>query len=290
MKTTDTTYVSPLRGRMMEQMGIAGLADSTQAMYLREIETLNKHYNKPPDRLDAEEVRSWLLARIERGLDPNTTNVSLGALRFLYRDTLRRPEMVDGLRYRKRPRKLPRSMAEKEVERLILAISDLRYRAATVLAYGAGLRISETVEVQLIDIKSDKRLLHIRSGKGGAERMAPLPDGLVEYLRRYCKNLFPRPVTWLFYGESPEVPLKIDTLRVAFKKACRKAGVDGCHTFHSLRHSAATHWHERGGNIDVIQDVLGHRNADTTRGYARATGKMFETLDHPLSGFDLIDA
>ena len=105
----------------MEQMGIAGLADSTQAMYLREIETLNKHYNKPPDRLDAEEVRSWLLARIERGLDPNTTNVSLGALRFLYRDTLRRPEMVDGLRYRKRPRKLPRSMAEKEVERLILA-------------------------------------------------------------------------------------------------------------------------------------------------------------------------
>ena len=80
----------------MEQMGIAGLADSTQAMYLREIETLNKHYNKPPDRLDAEEVRSWLLARIERGLDPNTTNVSLGALRFLYRDTLRRPEMVDG--------------------------------------------------------------------------------------------------------------------------------------------------------------------------------------------------
>ena len=107
MKTTDTTYVSPLRGRMMEQMGIAGLADSTQAMYLREIETLNKHYNKPPDRLDAEEVRSWLLARIERGLDPNTTNVSLGALRFLYRDTLRRPEMVDGLRYRKRPRKLP---------------------------------------------------------------------------------------------------------------------------------------------------------------------------------------
>ena len=144
--------------------------------------------------------------------------------------------------------------------------------------------------MQLIDIKSDKRLLHIRSGKGGAERMAPLPDGLVEYLRRYCKNLFPRPVTWLFYGESPEVPLKIDTLRVAFKKACRKAGVDGCHTFHSLRHSAATHWHERGGNIDVIQDVLGHRNADTTRGYARATGKMFETLDHPLSGFDLIDA
>ena len=274
----------------MEQMGIAGLADSTQAMYLREIETLNKHYNKPPDRLDAEEVRSWLLARIERGsrpehdqCKPRCAQVPVSRHTAPSRDGRRAPL----------PQEAPqtaRSMAEKEVERLILAISDLRYRAATVLAYGAGLRISETVEVQLIDIKSDKRLLHIRSGKGGAERMAPLPDGLVEYLRRYCKNLFPRPVTWLFYGESPEVPLKIDTLRVAFKKACRKAGVDGCHTFHSLRHSAATHWHERGGNIDVIQDVLGHRNADTTRGYARATGKMFETLDHPLSGFDLIDA
>ena len=76
------------------------------------------HYDEPeilrypitsicPISADGEEVRSWLLERIERGLDPNTTNVSHGALRFLYRDTLRRPEMVDGLRYRKRPRKLP---------------------------------------------------------------------------------------------------------------------------------------------------------------------------------------
>ena len=50
------------------------------------------------------------------------------------------------------------------------------------------------------------------------------------------------------------------------------------------------HLHERGGSIDVIQDVLGHRNADTTRRYARATGKMFQTLDHPISGFALLRA
>ena len=77
-------------------------------------------------------------------------------------------------------------------------------------------------------------------------------------------------------------------LHRAFKQARDKLGIDPRHTFHSLRHSAATHLLERGGDIEVIRDALGHRNADTTRDYARATGKMFETLDHPLSGFPVL--
>ena len=71
-----------------------------------------------------------------------------------------------------------------EVERLILATPDLHHRAAFVTAYGAGLRVSETVTVKIGDIKSDKKFLHIPSGKGAAERMAPLPDGGIHYRKR----------------------------------------------------------------------------------------------------------
>ena len=176
-------------------------------------------------------------------------------------------------------------MTEEEVERLILATPDLRYRAAIVTAYGAGLRISETVAIKTGDIKSDKKLLHIPSGKGGTERMAPLPHGVIDYLRGYWKNMWPQPAIWLFYGASPDVPIRTGTLNQAFKKARDKAGIDSRYSFHSLRHSAATHLHERGGNMEAIRDALGHRRADTTREYARATGKMFEALDHPISGF-----
>ena len=82
--------------------------------------------------------------------------------------------------------------------------------------------------------------------------------------------------------------IRTGTLNWAFKKARDKAGIDSRYSFHCLRHSAATHLHERGGNMEVIRDALGHRRADTTREYARATGKMFEALDHPISGFSVL--
>ena len=203
-------------------------------------------------------------------------------------EVLDRPDIVRGLRNRKRPRRLPCHMAEIEVERLLLATPDLRYRSAFMLTYAAGLRISETIAVQITDIKADRKLLHIRSGKGDVERMAPLPVPVIEYLRNYWQIIWPRPATWLFYGRSPEMPINQGALRRAFNEARDQAGIHHSTKFHALRHSAATHWHERGGNIDVIQDALGHRSADTTRAYARATGKMFEALDHPVSGFRLL--
>lgn len=279
---------TPLRQKMIDQMRIAGLAESTQALYINQIERLAKTYNASPADLDADQLRAWILCRIDRGLKPATTNISIAALKFLYVDTLGCPERVVGLRGRRQARKLPRHMTEEEVERLILATPDLRYRAALVTAYGAGLRISETVAVKIGDIKSDKKLLHIPSGKGGTERMAPMPEGVIHYLRVFFKNIWPQPVTWLFYGASPDVPIQTAALHWAFKKARERAGISSRHTFHCLRHSAATHLHERGANMEVIRDALGHRSADTTREYARSTAKMFEGLDHPISGFPLL--
>ena len=177
-----------------------------------------------------------------------------------------------GLRNRKKPLALPRHMTAMEVERLILATPDLRHRAAFIAAYGAGLRVSETVRVKVGDIKPDRKCLHIPSGKGGAERMAPLPDGVIHYLRSYWKNIWPQPATWLFYGASPDRPMPTQALHRAFKQARDKLGIDPRHSFHSLRHSAPTHLLERRADIEVIRDALGHRSADTTRSY-RKPGK-----------------
>ena len=87
-------------------------------------------------------------------------------------------------------------MSVEEIERLTLAVTDIRYRTAITLSYGAGLRISETVGVKVSHIIADRNLLHIPSGKGGTERMAPLPANLVGHLRGYWRNIYPRPVSW----------------------------------------------------------------------------------------------
>ena len=284
---TDMTLAEAMH-RVKEQMTMVNLAENTRKGYLLEIRRFFDHYGKSPAELGAEDVRDWIMTRIQSGLTPGSTNMTAAALRFLYRDALRRPEVVNGLRNQRIPRKLPRHMTVQEVERLMLAVTDLRYRAAIVLTYAAGLRISETVAVQIGDIRSGKRLLHIRSGKGGVERMAPIPPKAIDYLRTYWKNIFPRPVTWLFCGKSTDEPIKTDVLRNAFNAARDRVGIDNCYSFHCLRHSCAAHMHERGGSIDVIQDALGHRQSDTTRGYARATSKMFEALKHPLSDFTML--
>ncbi len=91
-------------------------------------------------------------------------------------------------------------------------------------------------------------------------------------------------ILWRF----PDEPMSAAALHRAFKKARERVGIASRHSFHSLRHSTATHLLERGGNIEVIRDALGHRSADTTRGYARVTGTMFAALDHPVSGFPVL--
>ena len=232
-------------------MRIANLAESTQIAYLFEIERLAKHYGTSPADLDGEQLRDWILKLIDRGLSPSSTNSTLAAFRFFYVETLGCPERVAGLRNRKKPQALPRHMTEQEVERLILATPDLRHRAAFIAAYGAGLRVSETVNVKIADIKADRKCLHIPSGKGGTERMAPLANGVIHYLRGYYKNIWPQPATWLFYGASPDEPMRTQALHFAFKKARDKVGIDPRHTFHSLRHSTATHLLERGADIEV---------------------------------------
>ena len=131
-KAAGTAKSSPLRQRMIEQMRIANLAESTQTAYLFEVERLAKHYGTSPADLDEEQLRDWVLKLIDRGLSPSSTNSTLAAFRFLYVETLGCPERVAGLRNRKLPSRLPRSMTEQEVEHLILATPDLKHRAAFV--------------------------------------------------------------------------------------------------------------------------------------------------------------
>ena len=277
--------ITPARGKMIEVMTLKGLSPSTQDNYQRSVSTLAQHYAQAPQDLSADEISAWVIARIDRGLCPRTTNADVSALRLFYCDAMGQPEKVAGLYCRRVPDRLPRSIPEADVEILIEGINDLRYRTATLTAYGAGLRISEVVALQVGDIRSGEGLLHIGSGKGGHERMAHLPDSVLQALRRYWRSTSPRPATWLFYGKSPDRPITAESLRTAFNRSRDRAGIDRGISFHCLRHAVATHVHERGAPISVVQDLLGHKSPDSTRVYARTTGTMFRKIDHPVAGF-----
>ena len=276
---------SPARTRMIEVMTMKGLSRKTQATYLGSVCKLAMHCGRAPQTLSPDEVRSWVMGRIGRGLSPRTTNVDISALRLFFADAMGQPGKVEGLRFRRIPDRLPRSIPEADVERLIQGIDDLRYRTAALTAYGAGLRISEVVALRVGDVRGEEGLLRIRDGKGGHERMAHLPGSVLDALRRYWSKTLPRPASWLFYQYRPDRPITADSLRTAFNGSRDRAGLGRYVTFHCLRHAVATHLHERGAETSVVQDLLGHKSPDATRVYARTTGAMFRRLDHPVAAF-----
>ena len=274
---------SPLQQRTIDCMILSGLADSTQKTYMWELRQLSRYYGHPPEQLDAEQIRDYVLQRIHSGCAPASTNVTVAALRLFYIKVLDEPERIAQLSRRPVKDRLPRPISEADVMRLFKATFDVRYRTAFELAYSTGLRISEVLELQPDDLSREQQMVRVRRGKGGHERRVFVPPALFEKLDRYWRQIYPKPQCWLFYGKSPEQPLKAHTLRRAFNQARDRVGLGRDITFHSLRHSLATHLLERGAPPHVVQDVLGHKSADSTRVYARSTAAMFQRLDHPAA-------
>lgn len=272
---------SPLRQSTIDYMQLAGLSQSTQRSYLRELDALSRHYRCPPDRLNERQLQDYVLARINAGLRPRSTNLTVAAMRMFYGRVLKRPQLLEHLVMRKVADRLPKVIDVDDLKNLVSATYDLRYRTAIRLAYSTGLRISEVVALTVGDIDSKKGFIHVGCGKGGHERLAFMPPALLEVLRHYYRQIHPKPVSWLFFGNSPEQQLRVVTLQWAFRQACERAGIGKDVTFHALRHSVATHLMERGASRDEVQDILGHRSAESTRVYARTTATMFRRLDHP---------
>ena len=115
----------------------------------------------------------------EAGVSASTVNVYAAAIRFLYCVTLKRPEAVAELVRVKTPMRLPRVLSGVEVARLLEALPTLRHRLMGMLAYGAGLRVSEIIRLEVGDIDAKRMVLHIREAKRGRERYVMLSPRLL---------------------------------------------------------------------------------------------------------------
>ena len=173
-----------------------------------------------------------MIARIDRGLCPRTAAADDSALRRFCGEAMGQPEKVEVLQCRMVPDRLQRSIPEADVEILIERINDLRYRTATLTDYGAGLRISEVVALQVGDIWGKDGRLQFRSGKGDRERMSRLPDPVLQALGQFWRNTWPRPRTWLLYGDSPDGPISVCSQRTAFNRGRDRVVLDRNNTFH----------------------------------------------------------
>jgi len=256
--------MSPLRQRYIDDLRLKNFSPGTIHVYVQAVAKFAQHFQRSPDTVTREEVRAYLVQLIDRGVSRSYSVVCRNALRHLYQDTLKRPDWVSvsEIPRPKRERRLPVVLSREEVQRLFAVVTNLKQKALFMVAYDAGLRISEILNLRLDDLDSRRMVIRIRQGKGKKDRYARLTPGLLELLREYWREF--RPQKLLFPGAVVDKQYDQTTPGQLLKRACRKAGITKRVSMHTLRHTFATHLLEAGVNLRVIQQMLGHEKIQTT--------------------------
>jgi site-specific recombinase XerD len=174
---TEVSPMTALRERMLEDLRIRNYAPTTVACYIRSVAEFAKHFNKPPDQLGPEEIRSWQLYLLKQKRVKLSTYIqAVCALRFFYRNTLNRRIEIDRIPLPRYEKKLPVILSKAEVKALLEAPRNLGHRAILATMYGAGLRVSEVTSLNVADLDRERRVIWVRGGKGHKDRQVMLAE------------------------------------------------------------------------------------------------------------------
>lgn len=166
--------ISPLRQRMIEDMTIRNLSPATQRSYIHAVKRYSLYFGRSPDLLGLEDVRTYQVHLVAKGIAWATLNQVVCALRFFYGVTLVQDEVPERIPYARQRQALPEVLSQDEVVRFLEAVSSLKCRVALTCAYATGLRVSEVVGVEVRNIDSGRMVIRIENGKGGKDRYVML--------------------------------------------------------------------------------------------------------------------
>ena len=216
-------------------------------------------------------------------------NRIMTGVKFLFRVTLRRLDLVAEIYHLREPQKIPQVMSADETRRLLAVAASLKARALLSLGYGCGLRASEVVRLKVKHIDSAQKIIRVEQSKGRKDRNVMLSPETLDLLRQWWKARptrseagMPMEERWLFPGNRRGKPMTTRQLSRLFHEAADAAGIKKAVTLHALRHSFATHLLERGTDIRIIQALLGHDKLDTTARYTRVATGMIAGIESPL--------
>lgn len=273
--------MTPLRKRMLDDMSLRNFSPETQRSYIHYLVGFAKYFDESPSDLDPEAIREYqLYLKDVRLMSPQSINCFTAAAKFLYQETLELPWSNAHFKRQRTPNSLPVVLSKEEVERFFEPIGILKHRAALMVCYGSGLRISEAAKLKVSDIDSKRMLLRVVRGKGAKDRYSVLSQRLLEVLRVYWKQQ--KPTDYLFPGRKPGTHIGEATLQQVCRDAAFLSGIQKRVTAHTLRHSFATHLLENGEDIRVIQVLLGHKRIDTTARYTHVSPTAISATASPL--------
>lgn len=230
------------------------------------------------EKIDEEKIKQFLLNKQSKNYSSQTINLYLNSIKFFYRDALKNQQKID-LKFAKRSQKLPIVLSREEINKIIEVLPNKKHKLLISLAYGAGLRVSEVINLKVKDINPEELTIHLKDAKGKKDRITIFPEKIKSDITNIMdgkdKNNF------IFESERGG-KLTERTAQKVFENALKKSGIQKDATFHSLRHSFATHLLENGVDVRYVQELLGHQNIRTTQLYTRVTNPSIKKIKSPL--------
>lgn len=271
---------------MTEKLKELRYSESTLRSYKTLFEEFINYYHKfEIDRIDEKMIIAYLRYLVmERKVSSSYQNQAINAIKFYYERVLGGQRKVYYIDRPKTEKTLPVVLSEEETIQVLNAVDNLKHKAILMTIYSAGLRISEAVNLKIMDIDSQRMQIRVEQSKGKKDRYTLLAAKTLEILRMYVKEY--KPKNWLFEGQSGE-QYSDRSIQAILKMAVAKTNIKKHVTVHTLRHSFATHLLENGTDLRYIQNLLGHENSKTTEIYTHVTTKGFGQIKSPMDKLNI---
>ena len=282
-------YTYPSITKFQQLVELKDYRPATKKEYLRYVCKLAEHFQCDPATLSENQIREYFLfLRQHKHYKAAPMKAAKYSLLSFYLECVQ----VQGWTVFKEvriaePQVLPLVLSRTEVQSLLAALTEPRFRTCLRLMYHCGLRVGEAVCLQVTDIhgRVAPPRLHLRNCKGGKDRFVPIAAGMIEELRHWWRThqnpkfLFPSPGRgWadrtLSLSQSlarSTAPMSVSSVQMAYRLARAASAVNSASTTHSLRHSYATHLLEEGVSLRQISQYLGHESLETTVIYTHLT-------------------
>lgn len=272
----------PVVQRLVRELRLKNYSRRTIETYVGQVAKYIDFCGDQWESYGQEKVEDFILSEQEQGLSSQTLNLSIQSLQFFYKFVLKKTWV--NMSSLKRDYKLPIVLSFNEIQKLLSVTQNKKHQLLLALSYGAGLRVSEVVSLKVKDLDFEKGLLTVRHGKGRKDRVSILPRVLISDLRGFCTN---KTVNNFVFEREYGGFLTTRTAQKIFATALVKAAIHKEASFHSLRHSFATHLLESGVNLRIIQELLGHASSRTTERYTHVSNIFISGIQSPLNSFEL---
>ncbi|PIS06468.1 MAG: integrase [Candidatus Buchananbacteria bacterium CG10_big_fil_rev_8_21_14_0_10_33_19] len=264
--------------QLEQEMKLRRFSHKTIKSYLYYINKSLEFTNKSPRNINTGDIRDFLTHLLDQNISSSTINSAYSSLKFYFEKILHRKFFINIPRAKK-DKKLPVVLSQTEIKQLFATINNAKHKLILGLAYASGLRISEITNIKIADLNFEERTLIVKQGKGAKDRLTILPEKIIQPLKKYTQN---KPGYSYLFESTRGGKLSERSIQKVFENALLKSTIKKPASFHSLRHSFATHLLEAGTDIRYIQTLLGHARLTTTQIYTQVSNKNLKDIKSPL--------